>query len=173
MRRLLDGIYLATGVLSALSIMAIVLLILTQVGGRMLSVHVPGSDDLVAWLTAGTIFLGLPYAMVKGAHIRVELLIGQLPAPVAKKLEFVVLAGAIVLVGWAAQYATGMVLDSYRYHELAMGQLPLPMWIPQLSLAIGIDVLLLALVDCFVVMCRGGVPLYAQAHIEETVQLNE
>ena len=45
-------------------------------------------------------------------------------------------------------------------HELAQGLLPIPIWIPQLSFALGSLLLLLAVLDEFAIVARGGVPTY-------------
>ena len=53
-----------------------------------------------------------------------------------------------------------MAWDAYRFGEKSIGQLPLPLWIPQSVMALGIVVLTVAFVDEFVRVLRCGTPSY-------------
>ena len=52
--------------------------------------------------------------------------------------------------------------ESWEFNDLAQGLLPLPMWIPQLSFAFGAILLLVAVVDEFIIVLRGGVPTFVR-----------
>lgn len=163
MRRALDRLYLASGILSGVFLVAVALLILAQVGGRFMDVLIRGADDLVAWCTAATTFLGLPYAFSRGAHVRVELVLGRVSGQARRHAELVALAIALPLTGYFAWFSIDMVWESYIYGELSMGQLVVPMWIPQLGLAIGAAILFVVVLDSVLTTLIGGVPAYLRA----------
>jgi TRAP-type mannitol/chloroaromatic compound transport system permease small subunit len=53
-----------------------------------------------------------------------------------------------------------MVWDAFRFGEKSIGQLAVPLWIPQSFMALGIAVLIVALVDEFIRVLVHGVPSY-------------
>ncbi|PYN55978.1 MAG: C4-dicarboxylate ABC transporter permease, partial [Candidatus Rokuibacteriota bacterium] len=67
--------------------------------------------------------------------------------------------GAVV-TGYFAWHVVEMAWDAYRFGEKSIGQLPLPLWIPQSVMALGIVVLTVAFVDEFVRVLRCGTPSY-------------
>ena len=56
--------------------------------------------------------------------------------------------------------------ESFVFNAIAQGLLPMPMWIPQSTFALGAILLFVAVVDELVVVVRGGRPSYAVA-VEE------
>jgi TRAP-type C4-dicarboxylate transport system permease small subunit len=64
---------------------------------------------------------------------------------------------------WAV---TRFVYDSYAFNEVAQGLIKAPIWIPQLSLVIGIGIFLLAVIDELVTVLRGQKPSYQRAEEE-------
>ncbi len=160
MRRALTALYTISGVLSGVCMVIIAALILAQVAGRGFGMLIRGADDLVAWFTAATTFFGMPYAFVKGAHIRVELILGHLTGQPRRALELVALLGATLIAGTFAVASAQMAWESFGYNELAQGQLAVPMWIPQASMALGAAILFIAVVDATIHVCRGLAPAY-------------
>ena len=65
-RRVLDGLYLVSAVSGALAILAVLLLMLLQVGYRQAGYIFRGADDLTAWACAAAVFLPLAYTFKKG-----------------------------------------------------------------------------------------------------------
>jgi TRAP-type C4-dicarboxylate transport system permease small subunit len=76
------------------------------------------------------------------------------------------LAIAAVAVGYLAWWANRFTWDSFVFDETAQGMLPIKMWIPQSTFAIGAILLFVAVVDELVVVVRGGRPSYVVA-VEE------
>jgi hypothetical protein len=68
--------------------------------------------------------------------------------------------------GYAAAWVIVSVYGSWRYEEMSTGLLAVPLWIPQLSFALGALLLFVALLDEFVHVLRGGKPSYVEA-VEE------
>lgn len=104
---------------------------------------------------AATVFLSLPYTLRQGAHIRVTLALQVLP-PRAKQLcEVLSTVAALVLVGWAAKHCTLFVHESFVGNELSQGMVILPMWVPQLSMPIGMWGMFVMLLGRLVCALRG------------------
>lgn len=58
-RGALDGLYLVCGVLAGLALVAIAVIMLLLSLGRQVGFNLRGGDEMAAWLTAATAFLGL------------------------------------------------------------------------------------------------------------------
>lgn len=160
-RRLLDGVCWVTGVLAAVFLVGIGVLILLQVAGRFFGILLPGAEDLVGWFTAAASFLALAHTFRAGTHIRVELARSSVPAAVRPWLEGAALGVTLFFVANLAYYSCEMIWESYVFGELAQGQLPVPMWIPQLGLAVGAVVLCATVADDLLRVMRGGTPSYS------------
>lgn len=160
MRRLLDSIYRGSGILAAVFLALIALLVIAQIAGRLAGVLVPGTDDLASFSLTATSFLALAYTFRSGGHIRVTLLVRKAGPAERRRLELGCLAVGASIIGYFAYYLVEMVIDSYRFGEMSMGVLPIPLWIPESSMAIGALVLFVALVDEIAHVARRGVPSY-------------
>lgn len=162
LRRVLDGLYLAAGGLGALCVALICALMIWQSVGRLMGVSTGAINDIVAWLCAASGFFTMAHAFKHGDFVRVTLLMEKLQPGLRRTLELGSLAIATVAVGYLAWWACSFTYDSWRFKELAQGLLPLPIWIPQSSFALGSILLWLAVVDEFVIVARGGVPTYVR-----------
>ena len=96
----LHRLYLASGLLSAASLVLICGLILAQVIARNLGSTVRDADEFAAWAMAAAGFFGLPYALYCGSHIRVSAVARFVPESLHHFME--VLASAIGMVLAAA-----------------------------------------------------------------------
>jgi TRAP-type C4-dicarboxylate transport system permease small subunit len=159
-RRLLDAIYRASAALAGLLIVATLALVVVQMISRLFRVTVPGVQDLAGYGVAATAFLALASTLRAGSHVRVNLLLAHLPARAAWLLEvWCCLLGA-VLSGYMAYWSIDLVNDSYDFGEVASALLPVPLWIPRLTMVIGTIVLTIAFVDELAHVLRGGRPRY-------------
>ncbi len=160
MRRVLDRLYLAAGALGALFIALICALMIWQSVVREFGVATGAVNDIVAWFCAAAAFFTMAHAFKHGDFVRVTLLTAAVSPALRRVLELLALAIASVAVGYLAWWACRFTFESWQMHELAQGLLPIPIWIPQLSFAIGSLLLLVAVVDEFVIVAQGGVPTY-------------
>ena len=166
MRRLLDAIYLAAGGLAALFVLAIAVLMLGQSVLREFGVRTGAVNDVVAWCCAAAAFLAMPHAFKHGDFVRVTLLLEHVSERGRHALEMIALAIGSVAVAYLAWSALQFTLESWRFNDIAQGLLPIPLWIPQLSFAIGAVLLLVAVLDELVIVLRGRRPTYVVA-VEE------
>jgi len=162
MRQTLDSLYRLSGLLSAFFLLMIAVLVTAQIIGRMFDVLIPSADDFARLSMAASSFLGLAWALRRGAHIRVALLLEKLAPSRRKVAELICLALGTALTGYFALYAIDMVIDGVLFPEYTIGLIPIPKWIPQIAMATGAVILFIAFLDDLVVVARGGTPSYQQ-----------
>ena len=159
-RRILDGLYFASGVLAAGFMLAIFGLMLALSGGREFGINVPSGDDFTAWSMVAMSFLGLAHTFKSGDMIRVGLLLERLTGRRRQAMEIFALVVSILFIAFFAKNAIQLTWDSYRFDDLSQGVIAVPLWIPQTGFALGITILLIAMVDELVRVCRGLRPTY-------------
>ncbi len=162
MRRFLDKLYLISGYLAGAFLALMALLILTQIVARWFGVIIPSTEDFSGFLLAATSFMALAYTLRSGDLIRVNLFIGHLKGPVRTVIEASVLLVALLLVSYAAWYMILLAVESYQFEEVSQGYIPVPLWVPQIPMALGMLMLGIALLDELVLLLRGDVPHYLQ-----------
>ncbi len=165
-RRLLDRLYDAAGVLAALAVLAIFVVMIGAAAMRQLGMRTGGSDDIVAWLTAAAAFLAMAHTFRHGDFVRVMLGIERLSPRARRVFEIAALAVAAGFAAFLAVAAARFVYESYAFNDYANGMIAIPLWIPQLSFAVGAALLLVAIVDELLRVAAGARPTYTTA-IEE------
>lgn len=117
----------------------------TAVGGGRIGLAIPGLAEISGFLLVGATFLGLAYTFIHGAHIRVTLLIGRLPARYRVFVEAACLSVALALCLYLAFYLYRLLADSIAFGETSYGLLSIPLWLPQSAMLAGIVLFCLAL----------------------------
>ena len=166
MRRFLDRLYLVSGALGAVFIALICVLMIAQSVLREFNVRTGAVNDVVAWFCAAASFFAMAHAFKHGDFVRVNLLLEKMPAGMRRIFETACLAIGSVSVAYLAFWANKFTYDSWAFNEVAQGLLPIPIWIPQASFALGSLLLLVAMLDELVIVLRGGRPSYVVA-VEE------
>lgn len=166
LRRWLDRLYLAAGALGAGFIALICVLMIAQSIMRQLGLRTGAINDIVSWFCAAAAFFAMAHAFKHGDFVRVTLLLEKLSPRRCRQLELVALAIATVSVGYLTWSACLFTYESWEFNDIAQGLLPVPMWIPQMSFALGSILFLIAVVDEFLIVLRGGVPTFVKA-VEE------
>ncbi|OQX45951.1 MAG: TRAP transporter small permease [Candidatus Sedimenticola endophacoides] len=172
MRKLLDSLYLWSGITAGICLATMALLIMAQIVGRWFGVVIPSTEDFSGFLLAATSFLALAYTLRSGGHIRVNLFITHIHGPLRNLIEGTVLLLALILVCYAAWSTTMLTIESWEFDEVSQGYIPVPLWIPQVPMALGLVILSIALVDELQMLLRGNSPHYLQ-HDESTPPANE
>ncbi|OGA07317.1 MAG: C4-dicarboxylate ABC transporter permease [Betaproteobacteria bacterium RIFCSPHIGHO2_12_FULL_69_13] len=163
MRRFLDRLYSASGALAAICLAAVGALMLAQAFGREAGFLVRGADDIVAWLTAASAFFALGHTFRHGELVRVGLLLERL-APRGRRLaELAALGVTALFVGYMTWAVARFVYESWKFKEVAQGLIPVPIWIPQLSLVLGVLIFLIAVLDELATVLRSEKPAYQVA----------
>lgn len=166
MRRFLDRLYLAAGGIGACFVLLIGVVMIAQSVLREFGVRTGAANDLVAWFCAAASFFAMAHAFKHGDFVRVTLLLERLPPRLRHIFELTSLSIGTVAVAYLAFWANKFTYDSFMFNERAQGLLPIPIWIPQASFALGSLLLLVAVVDELIIVLRGGKPSYVVA-VEE------
>ena len=114
MRKALDLLYLACGVLGGFFLALIGGVILYQVFGRNLGLGIPGVDDLAALFLVASAFLSLAHTLRAGGHIRVNLLLLYLPQSLRRVAELWCLAFGAGLMGFLTYFTIDMAWEVVR-----------------------------------------------------------
>lgn len=154
-RRALDALFDGAAALAALCMVALLVMVMLGIVGRLLQFHVPGTDAYAGYLMAGAGFLALAHTLKCGEHIRVTLLLGALKGRAKHALELWALAGASALAALMAYYSVRLAWQSHSFNDISTGNDATPLWLPQIAMAAGTLILLLALLDELVLEWRG------------------
>ncbi|MGF1611501.1 MAG: TRAP transporter small permease [Kiloniellales bacterium] len=146
LRRVLDGLYLAGGVVGAGFLLLILLIIVAQMVARWSGQVFPGSTDYAGYCMAAASFFAMAYALNRGAHIRVSLVLVKLGRH-RRWAEIWCFGMASALASYFAYYAIKAVHWSHKLNDISQGLDATPIWIPQLAMAVGTTLLAVALVD--------------------------
>lgn len=164
----LNRIYAAGAVLAALCMVAIALLTLAQIAGRLAGVLIVDAGELAGFAMAGSIFFALAHTLRTGGHIRVNLLLARMRPSIRRYFEIWSLGLAIILSGMFAVFSIRMVIESYEFSDVSTGMIPVPLWIPQLSMAAGAVLFVVALLHEFILTLRGQEAGYVAAERTES-----
>lgn len=156
----LDWLYRSSGVLAAVCLIAIVLLILGQIIGRLYGFIIPSADDFAGYCMGASTFFALAYTLRSGGHIRVTMLVNHVPPIIARLLEIFCTGFASLLTGYFAWFMVKVAVESYRFGDVSQGHYPTPLWIPQSALAIGAIILCIAFIEDFIRVLLGYSPTY-------------
>jgi TRAP-type C4-dicarboxylate transport system permease small subunit len=160
LRRFLDRLYVGAAIVAAVAMAAICVLMLAQAVGREFGLLIRGAEDIVAWLCAACAFLALGHTFRHGDLVRVGVFLDRLGTRARWLAEVVALGITAVFTVYMLWAVGKFVYESWQFHELAQGLLPIPIWIPQTSLVLGIAIFLLAVLDELATVLRREKPSY-------------
>lgn len=155
MRKALEILYLASGYLAAVFMVGTLLMVLASVLGRVMNFNLRGSDAYAGYCMAAAGFLALAHTLKRGEHIRVTLILERLGIHGRHRLELVAHAIALFFTGMFAFFAVRLVYQSYAFNDISQGNDATPLWIPQIAMAVGAVVLLVAIFDEFMLLASG------------------
>lgn len=149
MRKFLDGLYTGSSWLAGLGMIGVLLMVSYSIVGRLAGIPVGGIDAYAGYAMAGAGFLALASTLKKGEHIRVTLVLGMLQGRARRALELTALLIAVALSGFLALYSARLVWQSWSFQDISTGIDATPMWIPQISMAVGTLIFFIAFLDEF------------------------
>jgi len=155
MRRVLDGLYDGAAWLAALAMIGVLVMVLLSIVSRQMGFHVAGTDAYAGYSMAAAGFLALAHTLKRNEHIRVTLLLTHLKGKARHALEMWALSAAVLLGGLFAYYSVRLAWVSRALNDISTGNDATPLWIPQITMAAGTIVLLIALIDEWVLELRG------------------
>jgi len=181
MRALLNALYTLSAWLAALCLVAIAVLVGLQVLGRAadglmrLAGYPPygflvaGLAEIAGYLLAISSLFALAPTLRAGAHVRVTILLSALNEPLRRLFEIAVLGFAAVFSAYMTWHIGRLAYDSWQFHEVSYGLVPLPLAWPQACMAVGLAILTIAFIDELVITAARGRPTYRE--IEDQVAL--
>ena len=155
MRNLLDAVYDAAAYLAAFFLVGTLAMVALGIVGRLVNWYVAGTDAYAGYCMAACGFLALAHTLKRGEHIRVTLVLEHLGARARRAFELWSLGAASLLAAAFAWYSVRLTFQSWQFNDISTGNDATPLWLPQLAMAAGTIVLLIALVDEFVLEWRG------------------
>ena len=155
MRKFLNALYDGAAGLAAFFMVLMLIMVLASIAGREFGFYIRGTDAYAGYFMAAAGFLALAHTLKKGEHIRVTLLITKLSGTPQKAMEVWSLFAASALASIAAFYAGKLAFQSWQFNDISTGNDAMPLWIPQLSMAIGTLILAIAFIDELVMELRG------------------
>ena len=153
MRRFLDWIYDAAGYLAAFFMVGILVMVLASVVGRLVGFNLRGSDAYAGYCMAAASFLALAHTLKRGEHIRVNLILDRFRG-MRRPLELWSHAAGTFFCAALAFYSVRLVWQSHAYNDISQGNDATPLWIPQIAMAAGAVILLIAMVDDLIAVIR-------------------
>lgn len=159
-RLFLDRLYLFSGYLAGVFLIAIFVLMMLLSAGRPLGINIPAGDDFAAWCMAAMAFLGLAHTFKRGEIIRVGLVIEKLTGKKRWAMEVFALGVAAAFTLYFSWYAVSMTYDSWRFQDMAQGVVAVPLWIPQIGYSGGLTILAIAVIDELLHVLKGNKPTY-------------
>jgi TRAP-type C4-dicarboxylate transport system permease small subunit len=156
MDKLVRNFYKLLMLLSCMSMLAAFAAVTLGVVAReVIHVSIDGLDAYAGYAIAAALFFALPGTLQNGDHIRVTLVLDRLPARWRGAFEWLCLASALVLTVYIAGYAVRSVWISYITHDISPAADASPLWIPQISMAMGCIGFALAFAHALVLRFKG------------------
>ncbi|MEL7172133.1 MAG: TRAP transporter small permease [Pseudomonadota bacterium] len=167
MRQALDRLYDASGVAAAAFLALIALTVLVQVGfniidslstliiGEAVGLVLPSYAEFTGYFLASSSFLAAAHTLRRGAHIRVGLILQRL-GPKARQVAEVWATGVgAILAIYFTWWMWLLVEESLRFNDVSPGLIPVPIWIPQAGMALGLTIFAIALIDACAAAVKG------------------
>ena len=126
--RLLDRVYLVSGVIAAIFMVMILLVIVAQMAARWINVPFEGSTEFAGYAMAATSFFALAHALSRGAHIRVSILL-NLNRYTRLWLDAFAMLIAAITATYFARFAVKTNFMSEILNDRTQGQDQIPEWI--------------------------------------------
>lgn len=147
MRRALDFLYDACAWGAAIAMIGVLAMVLASIVTRQIGINFPGTDAYAGYSMASAGFLALAHTLKHNEHIRVTLLLGRLRGRALHALEMWALSAATGLAGLFAFYSVRLAWQSHVINDISTGNDATPLWLPQIGMAVGAVVLLIAFMD--------------------------
>jgi TRAP-type C4-dicarboxylate transport system permease small subunit len=143
---MVNGISNGLAVVSGITILVITLIVTVDVFMRyLLNRPLLFAGETCEFLMALIVFAGLAYTFQRGGHIRIELVIQRMPTRFRYWIRTATFAVGIIFLFIFAWQIFLFIKESYDFNR-ASTVLLCPIWIPQLSMLIGVIALILVLI---------------------------
>ncbi len=136
--RLVEGLSDWAARLSGMTLGLMTLLILTEIAlWNLFEKTTLIADEYSAYGLAAIIFFGAGFCLKERGHIRITLVLGFLPATLARVITFAATAVTTAFMGYLWWYLFKMVRATVRYDSTSGTLTNTPLWIPQTIMLVG------------------------------------
>ncbi|MCX2724014.1 TRAP transporter small permease [Roseibium salinum] len=116
-------------------------------------------DEFVGYAVAAMTFLSLGYALNSGSLIRVDLVVGRLSGRPRRWTELFCLASSIGIAGYCAWWVGRDALRNWTRGSVSESIAEVPLWLPVGAVWLGLILLMVQLLACFLRVAMGGEPI--------------
>lgn len=162
MRLLFDRLYSLSGILGAVMLGLICLIISAQVflnvvdklalffTGEAIGLTIPSYSTFSGLFLASGTFLALGYTFRHGAHIRVTLLLQNLPVKYRRSADRLSLVVALLVVAVMTVSLGFITWEAWFYGDTTSDIIAIPIWIPQSLMTLGSAIFFFAIFDALI-----------------------
>jgi TRAP-type C4-dicarboxylate transport system permease small subunit len=118
-------------------------------------------DEFVGYAVAAMTFLSLGYALNEGSLIRVDLLVGSLSGRPRRWAELFCLASSFAIAGFCAWWVGRDALRNWIRGSVSESIAEVPLWLPVGAVWLGLVLLMIQILACFLRVAAGGEPIKA------------
>ncbi|HTN48637.1 MAG TPA: TRAP transporter small permease [Burkholderiaceae bacterium] len=165
MKTPLTPLYNLFGAIGAIFILLTLLVQVVTIVGREFGFTIAGYDSYAGYFLAAGSFFALAHTLRRGDHIRVTLILSRLHGRARLWAEIFCLAAASFLCSYFAWFSIRLAWVSYATDDISQNVDATPLWIPQLSMALGVTALALAFIEELIYVLRTR-HLPAQQNVE-------
>lgn len=172
MRKALDLLYGTALVGACLAMVLIAALVFIQVlarvvdriatlmGAERFGFIIPSLAEIGGFLFVASTFLALPATLRAAGHVRVTLALRAFGPVGDRVMTGLVLLVALALTAFAAWSVGVQALASLSRGSLSFGLVPIPLWIPQAVMTLGLVIFAIALLDELAALLTRGEPAF-------------
>jgi TRAP-type C4-dicarboxylate transport system permease small subunit len=165
LNRLAFGFYKVLLVGAGFAMIGAFTAIMLNILARIFGWNIPGLDGYAGYAIAAALFLALPSTLQHNEHIRATLLLDHVKPGTRSRMELAALAMGVGISAYLAWFAVRLVWVSYTLDDVAATGDATPLWIPQISMALGCIGFALAFAQALWSAVSGR-PFFAQASDE-------
>ena len=159
-------LYGAAAYAAALFMIGTLGMILLSITGRLFDFHVRGTDAYAGYCMAAAAFLALAHTFKRGEHIRVTLFLDRFGPTTHRVLQVWSHGAGLLLAALLAWFAARLAWQSLQFNDISQANDATPLWIPQLAMALGSLVFVIAMADSFMGVLRHREPRHRAADAE-------
>ncbi len=145
-----------SAIVSAIGLLILTLLVVVDVASRnVFDKPIDGAVEATELLMPYIVFLSLAFALNRGEHVRVTILVDRMPSRFKTISLVASYALGLVFFGLSGYYAWGFFWKSFISREIMMAIVELPWWVGKFAFPIGFFVMVIALAALLIQTCLG------------------
>ena len=162
LRRSLDLFYKGCGALAGFCLVGIAAVVMLTIAGRPFGFAFTWTPEYAGYAMASMSFLGLAYTFNTGGQVRVGMMLNLLPSSGRRWLDGLCLAMGLGVMAYFTWSSVIMTMQSHEFNDVGQGVIPVPLWIPQTIMSLGLFAQVVALADNLICLI-----LYGTTHFQD------